>query len=345
MTIPSIFRVLPYGANLTDPVEGPTGGGNVVEIYGDGFRLPDGTGNPTVQVLFAGEPSPDVRVIRSNLVRAVVPPSPLGVLTTETVTLPSTETVERQVLQSSEGPADVVVTNLDAGVAIPGETVTAAGAYAYKRSPIHSAASGLILRYIVSRFIMWWRAHTIDNVLMTQHTSWDAEIADDLNILDVGSMPAIVLTVPAVNQNDFYALRGPVSHDRPDGLDGAVLTRPPRTVDLVFDVAVMTDSTGQLLGLAEVVQSFVHDNPEFVVPRDPSDPAAGTVAYEFDFANDGPLTPQVRPNDSNVRAYTGTVVIRGVDIYSAPGFPGIQNETDIVPLFTTGVLDVLGVLV
>lgn len=77
---------VPSVVNIT-PARGPTAGRALVQIYGDNFRLPNVTPNPTgptpaptpsVEVLFDDEPATDVQVIRTNRLAARTPISPIS---------------------------------------------------------------------------------------------------------------------------------------------------------------------------------------------------------------------------------------------------------------------------
>lgn len=322
MAVPSIFRIIPLGVGLTDPVEGPTSGGNIIEIYGGDFRLPTAappisagpTGidppPPSVEVLFGGVAAPRVEVIRSNFLRVIPPPSPLQV-------------VSGAGISSPEGAVDVEVRNIDdSGVLIPGESVTASGAYTYRR-PGLTAADESCLRYIDQTFLLRWRRDTIENVLKGEHTEWDADTVDALNIISLAELPAIVLVGPDMPENTFYSRR----HASEDILDdGTVLLRPPpRTVDLVYDVIAVSQHEGEMMALQQMIRDFIKKTTFLELDRDPDDSSKGTVRYEVDEV-DGTADRQNRPNNSNIKSYSGTVVIKGVDIEGAPGFGNLRDR-------------------
>lgn len=79
MGVPAVFNI--------EPSRGPTAGRALVQIYGDNFRLPIVAENPSgvtpppepsVEVLFDGEPATDVQVLRTNRVAARTPISPIS---------------------------------------------------------------------------------------------------------------------------------------------------------------------------------------------------------------------------------------------------------------------------
>lgn len=319
MAVPLLFRVLSLGAELTDEPEGPTAGGNIVELYGDAFRLPyevpagptSGEPLPTVEVLFGTAPALRADVVRSNFIRAIAPGSPL-------------QSVSAGGVSSPEGPVDITIRNLDAaGVPIPGEELIVPNAYTYTRVGI-TAADDAVLRYIDREFILRWRRDTIENVSKGSHTEWDPDTLDDLNILSLAEIPAIVLVGPDQPENRFYTKRDHQEVEQPDGT--VALVPPSRTVDLEYDVMIIADTEGQLMALVGLVRSFIRDTPYFELPRCPTDLSLGTVKYELDEL-DGNTTRQNRPNNSNIRTYTLTVTIRGVDI-DAPAKPGMLARAE-----------------
>src|SRR3990167_7876709 len=137
---------IPTFTSIT-PATGPTGGRNLVTIVGTGFRTwpappalgpvpPPPAFGPApataapVRVTFDGEAALSVAVVSSTTLKVVAPPY--------------RGNSEASPTHPSDGspplplPAtDVIITNVDdAGVAIPGEMVTAADAYLYARTAL-----------------------------------------------------------------------------------------------------------------------------------------------------------------------------------------------------------------
>ena len=69
-------------------------------------------------------------------------------------------------------------------------------------------------------------------------------------------------------------------------------------------------------------QLFFHRNPYLELARDAADLTAGRVRYEMDVARDGDLRVTSQPNASNVRSFSGRIVVRGFDLEDLAGFPG-----------------------
>lgn len=318
MAVPVVFRVLPFGADLAADIEGPTSGGNLVQIFGDGFRL--GTDDtPTVEVLFDTAPAIRVDVIRTNALHVIAPPSPLIGISGGAVTSP-------------EGLVDITIRNLDdSGVPIPGEELVLPDAYNYKRPGV-TGGDFSTLRHVISTLILAMRRDIIDNVLISEHTEYDADTADGFNITEIAKFPAVVLVGPDTPKNEFFSERSLREDVQPDG--SFLLRRPPVTVDLLFDVVVIDDSEMRSLAIQEAVRDFFNANEFLVVDRDPSDPSKGTVSYEMN-ENSDEFIKQSRPNTSNVRSYSGSIIIRGVDIEGPPGFENATRSAATAPELTS----------
>lgn len=319
MAVPVVFRVLAFGADLDDTPTGPTAGGNLVQIYGDGFRLPpayDGTPGDTpqtVQVLFGDAEAPRVDVIRTNALNVLAPPSPLIGVSGNSITGPT-------------GLVDITIRNLDDnGDPIPGEELVVSDAYTY-RLPGITAGDQSILAHVMKHLLLTWVRDVHPNVLFSEHTEYDADTADGLNITEIAELPAIVLVGPDTPENRFHSLR----NNQVDIVDGTPVTRPPPlTVDLLFDVLVIDDNERRSIALQEAARNFIHSTPYLEVPRDPSDPDSETIRFEMDEGTSGQFTKQSRPNNSNMKGYSGTLVVRGVDIEGPTGFviPSRSGET------------------
>jgi len=381
---------VPSIVNLVPP-RGPTAGRNLVQVYGDGFRLPavpDVVPAPpvpqTVQVLFGDEAVEDVRVLRSNRLLVNAPISPVAAVRVRmagtpdltftpggapTVTRdagswvtdgfragqrvrvvgstsndngPKTEyliavvsalvlTLDPAVTLAAEGPTsgvsvvsyaygegrvDITIRNLDdLGDPIVGEEVVVPDAYLYERVQL---ATQSCLVHVVRSLIREVRRQVIANVSLTTHTDWDGESEDLLQLVNLAEVPGIALLGPDLPENRFYSVNGTVEQVQSD--DTVLLRNAPHTVDLEFDVLLVTDSKIELLNLSALWTQFMHRNPYLTVARDPDDPSKGRVRYEFDVTTGGDLLAGKAPNNSNLRTATGSVVVRGFDLEDLAGF-------------------------
>jgi hypothetical protein len=322
MAIPIVNHIIPFGSSVGDPAEGPTAGRNLVQIYGRNFRLPPdnpssgplGPSNSgivvadkqqTVSVIFGGEEALEVKVISHIRLDVIVPISPIAAV---------------QASNYGEGDVDVIITNLDDdGDPIVGETVTVTDGYKYRRPKLDATNSTDLLR-LVQTLIHELKRQVLPEVVLTVHTDFDADTSDQLNITELAKLPAIVLNGPDTPENRFYSL-----NERPEVIiDGEVgeIRRKPRTVDLLFDIIVVSDSTMELLNLEEIMNDFVNRNICLSMYRDPDDISKGKVEYEFGFQTGGEFSITTKPSTSNIRSFTGAVVIRGFDI------EGISSFTD-----------------
>jgi hypothetical protein len=292
MSIPSIISITPRS--------GPTAGSLLVEVHGAGFQLAalaQTTGatqppSPMVGVLVGGRAARDIRVFSGNRLTCIVP---AGIA----------------------GPADVVVQNLDStGVPIPGEQAIAPQAFTYVRQALTVEAD---LTRLVRTLLQELKRQVLDNVVLTVHTDFDAEVGAELHLAQIARLPALVLMGPELAENRFFSL-----NQLPEVATGPgqfAQRRVPYTVDLGFTLVGVSDHTTELLNLMAATQLFFHRNPFLELVRDPAAPDAGRVRYEMDIARDGDLKVTSQPNESNVRSFSGRFVVRGFDLEDLAGVP------------------------
>ncbi len=288
MPIPSISSVTPS--------RGPTAGHLLVELAGGGFDpqtvQPDAATGPSVRVLIGHRAAQNIRVLGDDRLTCIVP-------------------------AGDPGPADVTVQNLDAtGAPLPGEMAIAPDAFTYVRQPLAVEAD---LTRLVRAVLQELKRQVLDNVVLTVHTDFDADVGVELHLATIAHLPALVLMGPELAEDRFFSL-----NQQPEFATGPgqfVQRRVPYTVDLGFTVIGVSDHTTELLNLMAATQLFFHRNPYLELDRDPADPDAGRVRYEMDVARDGDLRVTSQPNTSNVRSFSGRVVVRGFDLEDLAGFP------------------------
>jgi len=290
MSTPSIVSVTPSS--------GPTAGSLLVEVLGAGFQLAappqaDGTTvarSPSVLVHIGGRAASDVRVFAGDRLTCIVP-------------------------AGNAGPADVVVQNLDAaGAPILGEQAFAPQAFTYVRQALTVEAD---LTRLVRSLLQELKRQVLENVVLTVHTDFDAEVGAELHLAQIARLPALVLMGPELAENQFFSL-----NQLPEVATGPgqfAQRRVPYTVDLGFTVIGVSDHTTELLNLMAATQLFFHRNPFLELERDPADPEAGRVRYEMDIARDGDLKVTSQPNESNVRSFSGRFVVRGFELEDLAG--------------------------
>jgi len=283
------------------PISGPAAGRLLLELVGSGFQRHTvqaeavGLGavaGPGVRVLIRDRAALKVRVLADDRLTCVVP-------------------------SGDPGPADIVVQNLDAtGAPIPGELAIARDAFIYVRQSLAVEAD---LTRLVRALLQELKRQVLDNVVLTVHTDFEADAGAELHLATIARLPALVLTGPELAEDRFFSLNQP-----PELVTGPgrfVQRRVPYTVDLGFTVIGVSDHTTELLNLMAATQLFVHRNPYLELDRDPADPHAGHVRYEMDIARDGDLRVTSQPNASNVRSFSGRIVVRGFDLEDLAGFP------------------------
>lgn len=331
-----LVRVIPAGAPAGTPAVGISAGRSLVEIYGGGFRLPPavpvsgptgdvvGSGlvrsevQQTVSVTFGGAAALSVEVVRSNLLRVVTPETPLDGTSAENY---------------GEGDVDVVVTNLDdSGDPIPGQSATLADGYRYVRPRLGVETESDFTR-LVRGVVRQLKRQIVPEVVLTQSPDWDPDATTQS--VEVATTPALAVSF-RVRTNRFYSLNAPqdvkISDDRVE------LRRRPKTVDVVFTLVGIADAYAELLNLFSAAQSYLERNPFFYLDRSAADPSLGTVRYEL--AEQDEFQIGNRPSPSNVHSFSGSFVIRGVDIEAFAGFVSDELASLTRTVETDPILDV-----
>lgn len=282
-----------------NPTTGHTGGKGLVEIEGTGFRLPtmqaivDGIvpeAPPSVRVKFGTRYATVVRVVSTTLLYALTP-----------------------IHDPTDLPVDIIVENLDdAGVPIVGESATQAESWRFVRPNVTDGDSDLV-RLIEAFRNELWRQVTA-NVTWPQNTDYDADTGDTLSITEVPEFPGLIIAASALEENDFHAKRDPQESPHPTDPDGFVVREPPSTVDVVFTVVGISDSTKELMNLAATLKRFFRKNPYLSMARDPDDASKGDVSYEMT-AHDSPdVKLSIESNNDNLHTFAVTARVVGFDI-------------------------------
>ncbi|TBR17483.1 MAG: hypothetical protein EPO57_09120 [Chitinophagaceae bacterium] len=312
MPVPTISSVTPNA--------GLTGGKRLVAIAGTNFQLPPAPApfgvttppNPSVEVLFGGVKGTDVRVLTTGLLHVTTPIHDAGLV-------------------------DVVVRNIDQnGVLVGAETVTSVGAFTFARPDLNTGPTNESdFTRLVRNLILELRRQVVDNVELTVHTDYD-DSPSGANVAMLSTLPGLVLSGPALRENRFFSMNEP----RVRSLGGGQYQdlRPPYTVDLVFTLIGVDDSTPRLLNLMKETVGFFQRNKVLRIPRDVALPNGEQVEYEMEIEPDGDFDVQGGPNNSNVRNFSGTFAIRGFDI-DDPDMAQVQTAAlvDVVPSGTVGV--------
>lgn len=310
MAVPSVIRLLPAGRSVGAPAEGPAGGRTLIEIYGDGFRLPPAeaafdapgaveaslvtdTSPPTVRVTFGGVEALLVQVARSNRLVVMTPISPLPA----------------EAPNWGVGAVDVVITNLDdSGVPISGETVTVANGWTYVRPKLDAGTPSSLSR-IVRVFLTQWMRQVLPEVIHTTHVDWDADTSTPY--VEIAKMPAIVINLTGLPENRFYSTNeGAENALSPERVE---THKKGRTMDLEFEVIGISDHALELLSLLSSAVDFMERNKWVELDG---------RKYELDYLEGSSFNPGNRPSSSNIHFFNGNVVIRGFTVFGLAGVAG-----------------------
>jgi hypothetical protein len=284
MAVPTITSVTPS--------TGPTRGRRLVKVVGTGYRLPPAPPssgrpvplNPSVQVLFGTEPALEVHVLSPTLLHVVSP-------------------------VNDPGACDLVVSNLNQdGTLVAGETAIAPAAYTFARPNLNkTGANESILTRVVRTFMRELKRQLIENVELTVHTDYD-DTPDGADVAMLAKLPGMVIVGPRMRENRFYS----TNESREVVIDGKVYEqRAPHTNDVLFTCIGVHDTMQVEINFQNETILFFHGNKVLRVLADATVP--GTyVDYEMEIEDQ--FSSQATANNSNVRAFSGTVVIRGVDL-------------------------------
>lgn len=268
----------------------------MAKVIGSGFQLPPAPSTTGV----TPAPMPTVRVTVGGVVAPVV------------LVVSSTE-LRVQLPRHAAGACDLFVENIDqSGVQIPGEYQTLRDAVTYRRPDLSAKGERTTLSRVTRAVLALFRDTVIPNVNLTVHTDFDSLPMEGANIVEVASLPAIIVTGPKAVEDRFYSTN---ESEQRVGPDGVVTRSPPLFVaSPTYTVTLLSDSTEELITLISLATSTIDLNSELQIPFDPEDPSRGNASYEFDFSGPGGFETTSQPNESNIRQATATIVVRGVAI-------------------------------
>ena len=217
-----------------------------------------------------------------------------------------------------EGKIDVTIRNCDDdGIPIPGEEVIVANGYTYSRVQLATETN---LTRLVRKLRRELRKQVIPNVVLGVNTEYDQTTGDRLSLVMLAELPGIALNGPILAEDRFFSLNGMITTVSDDG---TIEQRPaPFTVDLTFDIIGVSNSQVELLNMMALLTQVIDRNPYLYMERVDGDPSQGYVRYEFDFAAGGGFATAAIENTSNIRSFSGSVVIRGFDLEDMAGFAG-----------------------
>lgn len=308
MAVPTITTITP------NPVF--TGGRSLIEIHGTNFRVaplpapgpwgPATPAAPSVDVYFNDVPALKTMVISPTRLIVKIPPSPLPVVKPT----------------HGEGAVDVRVRNLDDdGLPIGGEEVTSVGGLTYQRVQLATWSDLVRLMRVVVEMM---RREIAPRVVLTVHTEYDSDTTSLIHVPDLGGFPGLGVVGPSLVRNYFYESHEDDWQELPSG--ELQTRRGPFTFDLIFSFVGVSDLKIEEVNFMVVVTQFFERNKYVEMQRDPTDASKGNVRYELSLSPDGDPTEIGRASESNIRAFSGSFVIRGFDLEGVAGFDNDQLD-------------------
>lgn len=259
---------------------------------------------PTVSVEFGPFPGADVAVVSSERLFVRPPRSPLAV----------------RAPNYGEGSVDVTVRNLlQTGSAIFGENATLPSAFRYRRARLTDEAA---FSRLSRRIVQEMRLQVIKNVSISSHSDFDLQTSDMLNVVDVATLPALVLFGPNIVPNmSSYAVHGRLYYPEPGFGHEENIYDAPDTDDLTYGFVGVSASKQEVLNLQNATRMFFRHNKFLSMQKNPNDKAYGFDYFDM-FLEASGLTYSVPPDQkSNLKVFGGSFTIRGFNFESHAGMP------------------------
>ncbi len=272
-------------------------GGQMITITGTNFRTAYPPGPATGPL---PTPPPTVSVT-------------VGGRAAQRVTVPSTTQVLCWV-RPLDPAASVSVTlkNLDsAGAPLSGETVTVTNQLAVKRVDLAIEAN---LTRLERSLMMELRRQVIANVLKTAAVDFDGTPTGVFDSVDVATLPALAIQGPQSVDDYFYA------GDPTTVVTGSEFAQrsTAKTVNLTYRFVAMDNKQVRNMNLMAVMMQFLQNNKFLELQRDEADASKGVVEYEMEQV--GEFTTFTGSSVSDIRGFSGSLVIRGFQLEDAAGF-------------------------
>lgn len=303
MSVPTITSVTPSTVFA---------GGQLITIVGTNFRLPYPPPGafvgplpvppPTMAITIGGQAATRVVVRSATEVTCFTPKGKPGKTS------------------APNPPVAVQVQNLDVtGAPIGGEVATMAAAISFVRVDLSIDDD---FTRLVRALLNLLKDQVIENV--TKQTSvdyGDNAGSPSFDITNVGALPALVVAGPTVKEDNFYDLER-----RPEvSVMGGYQTRLSwLTTDLVFKIYGFDNNEARALNLFALTNKVLSFETFLTMDRDPADLSKGTVSYEMAWQG---FQFQDLANTSDVRSFSGELIVRGYQFEDATGFPNRVVES------------------
>lgn len=299
MAVPTITSVTPN--------TGPPTGGQLIEIIGTNFRPqttpvltagPTPAAPPSVRVLIGGVEVEKLIIVSETRLLAVTP----------NVKMPVVNLVTQGI-----STLDVTVENIDdAGVLIPGETVTLSPGYEYRRPDISTANESPLTNF-VRQLLQTLKSETVPNVVHSVHTDYDNGPFVAATV-EPAQVPAVVLIGPELEPNSFYTDNELNSVELVPGQ--TMRQRRALYFDLSFDLVVITQHDMALLNLIHLISVVIDRNSSFKFEcPDPLEDIELEIFWETGLS----VTKQTNQLNSNVRTARGTFRVVGFPFSTISG--------------------------
>jgi len=241
------------------PSTGPAAGGQLVTITGANFKVPvlvhdiptPSTITPTVAVTFNGRAARRIDVISATEVRVLTP-----------------RYYRVDPRADAFSAVTVVLSNLDAsGVTIPGEVVTKASAYTYKRWEVGAPRPEPPVTRVVKE-LMWALAIEVErHTYRATHVDYGEE--GSAVVISKAQLPSVNISLTVMPDYEHgCADMYPYEVDKGDG--SFDLYEGMRTVQVALDVLIAGETANEAEGLAQSLQDFVQVHPLLDCPADPT---------------------------------------------------------------------------
>lgn len=266
------------------PTSGLTAGRELATISGTGFNTDvDSDGVARMGVKFGTLEASRVRVRSATSLDCLTPIADLGTYAVEVEDL---DTVESDSLPS---------------------------AFTFARPVIGGGTYNSDLWRVIEALIVELKRQVIEEVVLTTQVEFDEATADDLSIIKVAKVPAIVLVGPDVADS-----AGPHSRvvEEFEHVGGGSYERK-RSVsvkNLRFLLHGVDDHAVRLFNLMKEVISFFDRNGVLRVLSDPSDPNSAVRELDMRPPNPSEWRTQTTPNIHNQKHFSGVFSIIGVPI-------------------------------
>lgn len=318
----------------------------MIEIIGTGFRVPQRTqhtsfapsapARQTVRVLFDGEPALRVEVANETTVRVFTPPHApdrwmyqFG--SGELAPAPNGSAVPPDgatLVQTHFGTVPITIENIDAtGTAYPGESLTIADAFTYKRARLDMLGTWHRVR---NAFIDMLRDQVCENVAPFASVDYDTNTGAPLGFLDLVGLPAIAITSVSYPFSDTESQASVGIDERENNY--TLIRRPPILNDFSCVLVVVSDNLDEVDAIGQTLCMVLNRSGNLTYPNVIGDLTAGVSRFRYVVDRAG---FQIAGRIGNTNNLTGTlaVTVKSIPTDYIPGTPdaGMATTTSWQP--------------